>query len=189
MSEQKTFAIPKTFHSDANARPFTNCKVCTVDLTSSAIPYTVEKAYRKQPDGSKLTLFEIAICLPCAKKQAEQMSPESQTFLQQTLMTEEVLQKRQKLWESEWQDKWDENCLFSNTRVNALEEYHVVGHFQNGKVIPGQVPFVIGETMLEYLQEHLSQSTKDAFDDFGKRHLGPDPTIAKLLEDYQFMLV
>lgn len=190
MEEINKNTIPTSFHSDATGQPFTNCKVCAIDLTTSGVPYTIEKAFRKQHDGSTITLFELAICIPCARKQASKMSKESQSFLQQTLLTEDVLAKRQNLWNSNWQDTWKENCLFSENQLNDNEEYHVVGHFQNGEVIEGQVPFMIGQEMLEYLQEHLSKETKEEFDDFGKKHLGPDPTLSKLLEeDYQFILV
>lgn len=190
MADIQRHTIPKAFHSDASASPFTNCKVCDIDLLESQIPYTIEKAFRKQHDGTIITLFELAICIPCARKQAAKMSAESQSFLQQTLMREDVLRKRQELWEENWQTKWDSQCLFSDKQLNELEEYHVVGHFQGNEVVQGQVPFIIGQNMLEYLQEHLSKETKEEFDDFGRQHLGPDPTLAKLLEeDYQFILV
>lgn len=183
------FKIPKIFHSDSEKKAFTRCKVCQINLTDGKTVYTIEKAFKKTEEVEDLTLFEIAICLPCAEKQAEKMSPTSKSFLQTTMMNENFMKNRQKLWDNGWEYEWDKTCIFSGDQLEENEEYHVVGHFQGNTVIPYQSPFVIGYKMIEYLQENLSPETKEEMENFGGQFLGPDPKIAQLLEDGKFILV
>jgi hypothetical protein len=183
------FKIPKIFHSDSDKKAFKHCKVCQIDLSDGKTMYTIEKAYKKTSEGEDLTLFEIAICMPCAERQAEKMSNESKAFLQKTMMNEDFMKNRQKLWDQGWEYEWDKRCIFSGEKLKENEEYHVVGHFQGSSVIPYQSPFVIGEKMIEYVQENLSPETKQEMDDFGGKFLGPDPKIAQLLEEGKFLLV
>jgi hypothetical protein len=183
------FKIPQAFHSDSDSKAFQNCKVCQIDLTDGKTMYTVEKALKKTSEGEDLTIFELAICMPCAEKQAEKMSKASRAFLQKAMMNENFIKTRQKLWDDGWKDKWNKTCIFSGDELSENEEYHVIGHFQGDSVIPYQSPFVIGEKMIEYVQENLSPETKQEMDNFGGQFLGPDPKIAKLLEDGKFILV
>lgn len=189
MDKHTHYPLPTMFHSDGEGKAFTHCKVCDIDLQQSHVPYTIEKAYQKQADGSLVTLFEIAVCMPCAQKQSQKMSKESRAFITQTLMNEKTLKKRKDVWENNWEEEWDKKCFFSNEETSSLKTFHIVGQFQNEAVIPGEAPMVIGEELLNYLQENLSKETKDEFNDFAKTHLGPDPHLAKLLEEHQFILV
>ena len=183
------FKIPKIFHSDSDKKAFKNCKVCQEDLSDGKTMYTIEKAFKKTCEGDDLTLFEIAICMPCAEKQAEKMSKESKAFLQKTMMNENFMKNRQKLWDDGWETSWDKKCIFSGNEMKENEEYHIVGHFQGDTIIPQQSPFVIGPEMIEYVQENLSPETKQEMDNFGGQFLGPDPKIAQLLEEGKFILV
>jgi hypothetical protein len=183
------FTIPKKFFSDSDKKAFCNCKVCNIDLSDGKTMYTIEKAFKRTPEGEDVTLFEIAICMPCAEKQAQKMSETSKAFLQRTLMNEDFMQTRHKKWETGWEFDWDQHCFFSNNVIKNHEEYHIVGHFIGNTILPYQTPFVIGQEMLEYVQENLSHETKKEMDDFGGKFLGPDPQIARLLEDGKFVLL
>ena len=68
--------MPEDFYSDGDDKPFLNCKVCERELNGSGVPYTIEKAYKRTQEGEDVTLFEVAICIPCAEKQAQKMSKE-----------------------------------------------------------------------------------------------------------------
>lgn len=188
MSEIKR-TIPKKFYSDSEGKPFTKCRVCDVDLSDGKVPYSIEKAFKKTEEGEDLTLFELAICVHCAEKQGKKMSKDSRAFIQKTMMTPKFFERRNKMWGEKWQDKWQDKCIFSNTDISAHSEYHVVGHFVGNQVIEHQSPFVIGQEMLEYIHENLSLETKEELDQFGRQFLGPDPRIAALMEDYQFVMV
>lgn len=181
--------IPHKFHSDSEEKPFKSCKVCDRDLSDGKTPYSIEKAYKKTAEGEDVTLFELAICIPCAEKQSQKMSEASRSFIEKTIMTERFFKRRHELWKEGWEAHWNEECIFSGESLSNNEEYHVIGHFQGDKVIQGQPPFTMGAKMIAYIQEHLSAETKEEMDDFGGQFLGPDPKIAKLLEDYQFVMV
>ena len=181
--------IPLAFHSDSEAQPFKSCKVCDLDLTDGRTPYSIEKALKRTSEGEDLTLFELAICMNCAEKQAQKMSKESKEFIEKTMMTESFMTKRQEIWENDWNKNWNRSCIFSNQAVKINEEYHIVGHFIGNRVLPNQTPFLIGKEMIDYVQENLSEETKGEMDDFGRQFLGPDPRIAALLEDYQLVFL
>lgn len=181
--------IPPIFNSDAEAAPFVNCKVCDRDLLKGDVPYSIEKAIRRVDDAQDITIFELAICMPCAEKQAEKMSKESKAYMEKMLGGNNFVQKRMDLWKKGWEQHWKERCLFSGEAVQLNDEYHVVGHFQGGKIIPQMAPFVLGNKYIEEVQENLSTETKEEMDRFGKQFLGPDPSLKALLKDYQFVMV
>ncbi|MDX1653096.1 MAG: hypothetical protein R3277_11420 [Brumimicrobium sp.] len=181
--------IPSDFHSDSDEKPFVRCKVCDRDLIEDQVPYTIEKAFKRTAEGEDVTLFELAICIPCAEKQSEKMSKESRDFLARALQGGDFFQKRQAMWNTKWRHDWKERCIFSDNEVSLNDEYHIVGHFQGNEIIPFQTPFIIGQEMIEYIQENLSLETKEEMDNFGKQFLGPDPSLKSLLENYQFVMV
>ncbi|MGM0478373.1 MAG: hypothetical protein ACQERC_04045 [Bacteroidota bacterium] len=185
MSQQ----IPKEFYSDGDDRPFRECKVCECDLSKGKVPYSIEKAYKRTEEGEDVTLFEVAICLPCAEKQAGKMSRASREYLASVMGNQSFFEKRQAMWEEGWQSTWKEKCIFSEEKVQVHDEYHIVGHFQGDQLLPQQAPFLIGQQVIEEIQEHLSPETKDELDRFGDQFLGPDPTIRALMEDSQFVMV
>lgn len=180
--------IPDDFHSDVDEQPFIECKVCQRDLSKGNVPYSIEKAYKRVDEERDITLFEIAICMPCSQKQSQNMSKESQAYLSGVMGNSSFLERRQNLW-SNWREKWKSSCLFSDKKVHLNDEYHIVGHFQGNKIIQNMAPFVIGQDFLEQIQENLSAETKDEMDRFGEEFLGPDPTLRALLKDHQMIFV
>ena len=187
---KQDLSIPKVFISDASGEVFLNCKVCNRDLMSGDIPYSVEKAKRKMPDkGPDITLFEIAVCMHCAQKQAQKMSKASRLFMEQTLVSEKSKHKKQAMWDGNWQESWDKQCFYDENPIQDNEEYHVVGQFLGGQILNGFPPFVIGYDMLEYINENLSAETKEELDDFGNKYLGTDPKLALLLKDTRVLIV
>src|SRR5690554_6999269 len=86
--------IPKDFNSDSDDQPFTACKVCERDLSKGEVPYSIEKAYKRVDEDKDVTLFEVAICMPCAEKQAEKMSKESRAYLMRSEEHTSELQSR-----------------------------------------------------------------------------------------------
>ena len=115
------------------------------------------------------------------------MSKDSRAYLASVMGNQDFFEKRQQLWDN-WEEEWKSNCIFSDKPVQENDEYHIVGHFQNGELLPQQAPFLIGQDMIEMIQENLSQETKDEMDRFGQHFLGPDPTIKALMEDSQFVM-
>ncbi len=181
-------SIPENFHSDSDAHPFTACKVCSAALNDST-RYVIEKAYKRLTDGEDVTLFELAICIACAEKQAQKMSSESRKTIERLMGSKDFFEKRQARWLSDWKSDWTDRCIFSDEEIQPNDEYHIVGHFKGTEILPYQPPFVIGQKMLERMQDELSAETKEELDNFGRQFLGPDPRLKILLEDYQFVMV
>lgn len=181
--------IPDDFHSDVDEEPFIECKVCHRDLNKGDVPYSIEKAFKRVDEERDITLFEIAICMPCAQKQSQNMSKESQEYMMRVMGNSSFVEKRQGLWETDWRHHWKSSCIFSDEGIHLNDEYHIVGHFQGSKIIQNMAPFVIGQDFLEKIQENLSAETKDEMDRFGEQFLGPDPTIRALLKDHQMIFV
>jgi len=181
-------SIPNDFHSDSDEQPFSACKVCSAALNNDTT-YVIEKAYKRLPDGEDVTLFELAICITCAEKQANKMSAESRKTIERLMGSQEFFEKRQERWFNNWRSDWTDRCIFSDDEIKANDEYHIVGHFKGKEILPHQTPFVIGQKMLERMQEELSFETKEELDNFGRQFLGPDPRLKLLLEDYQFVMV
>lgn len=181
--------IPKDFNSDVDGKPFLYCKVCEHELNDGKTPYTIEKAFKRVGENEDVTLFEIAICMPCAEKQSAKMSKESRAYLMRVMGNSSFLERREQLWKNDWQKHWKNACIFTHEEVKLNEEYHIVGHFLNGQIIPHAVPFMIGNQFIEEIQENLSVETKEEMDKFGEQFLGPDPSIKALLKDYQFVMV
>jgi hypothetical protein len=185
--EQQDLHIPDDFKSDADGAHFTSCKVCG-EAFNEQTPYVIEKAYKRLPEED-VTIFELAICLPCAEKQAAKMSKESRATVERLMGNQAFFQKRHEMWGADWRSSWKNKCIFNDTQTRENEEYHIVGHFQNGQLMPYQTPFMMGHDMIETIQEQLSAETKEELDNFGQQFLGPDPRIKLLLEDYQFVMV
>lgn len=181
--------IPKDFYSDSDGKPFLQCKVCEKHLIESGEPYVIEKGRRKQAEGDDLTIFEMAICISCAQKQAAKMSKASRKTIESVMLNQKTIDKRSDLWDNDWESNWKNNCLVSDNSVKENEEYNIAGHFIGNEVLHGQPPFIISSEILEWLQENLSPETKEELDNFGRQFLGPDPTIKMLLEEYQFVMV
>src|SRR5690554_8090818 len=87
--------------------------------------------------------------MPCAEKQAEKMSKESRAYLMQMMGGVAHIEKRQKMWESNWRENWKSACLFSDEEIKLNDEYHIVGQFMGGKLLPQMTPFVIGQSYIE----------------------------------------
>ncbi|WP_107037150.1 hypothetical protein [Brumimicrobium mesophilum] len=181
--------IPNDFNSDSDDKPFVACKVCERDLTDSHTPYTIEKAYKRVDEGEDVTLFEVAICIPCAEKQSKKMSKESKAYIMKMMGGSAFMEKRQNRWDKNWRDDWKSACLFTDENIKINDEYHIVGQFQDGQIIPTMTPFVIGQSYIEEIQENLSIETKEEMDKFGEQFLGPDPALRALLKDHQFVMV
>lgn len=181
--------IPKAFYSDTDDQPFHECKVCGNALDNDDVPYTIEKAYKRVSEGEDVTLFEIAICIPCAEAQSKKMSEESRAYMMRKMSENGFMEKREALWNSDWKNRWNAKCLFTNNEVKVNEEYHIVGHFLNGKIIEHAAPFVLGNQFIEDIQENLSLETKEEMDRFGEQFLGPDPALRALLKEHQFVMI
>lgn len=172
---------PESFYSEESHKPHTNCSVCGNEFGGKS--YFIEKAFKKSHDGTEHQLvFEYAICERCKTDMMKSISRESMKNIQEFAMSMGGLPA----WENAEQKEIDLNyllshCIASGKKINELDEYHLVGIFQNDKLV--QMPMLYGDSFIEEYAELLSEETKGFFDGFFDHITLLPPSLAKLLED------
>ena len=71
-------SVPRDFHSEYTGLPFTHCIDCGVEFGQSPVGYSVFKSYV----GTEV-VFEMAICMNCAKQMRSKYSEETSRNLNQ----------------------------------------------------------------------------------------------------------
>lgn len=182
--------IPNEFMSDETGEHFSNCVMCATDLMATRIPYAIEKAYKRLADGSLVTLFEMAICMPCGQKMNERMSTDSKKVMEQYFSEIHLMEKRMRLAQEDWKDKWNHSCIINGERIDSAQEFNLIGNFVADEPIQGLPPMAISTAVLEVLQEQLSPQTREELDDFRDTYLGPsDPELRALLSETHVVFV
>ena len=70
--------IPKEFCSDLTSAPMERCISCDKYLLEQGTQYLIEKAFKRYQDTEIVnTIFEYAICYPCAQEMQSAMSADS----------------------------------------------------------------------------------------------------------------
>jgi hypothetical protein len=185
--------LPEEFYSDETNAPFTRCTVCDSDLIDSGVPYSIEKAIKVLASGDEVTLYEMAICLPCSHKMNERVSEESRKVMEE-FFAEMQMEKKQ--WElminnlhaDPSEKSWLKQCLISGKLKSEFTEYNMVAQMMGSRMMPGMQPFVIDSKAMEGLQDKLSAETKEEFDDFRDKFLAPtDPELRALFQESSFV--
>lgn len=185
--------IPDLMKSDLTDEHFCNCLMCDIDLIESQIPYMIEKAFKRGPDGNLMTVFEFAICMNCAQKTQDQLSRESLAAIQKYFTQRQDLFERaeQKFEKEEFEfEQWTNECILSGESIDNCDEFQVLITCQGDQMEMGIFPYAISGKEAENIQELLSQQTKDELDNFMNTHLDLPPELKMLLEDSStFVLV
>lgn len=178
--------IPNILKSDLTDKPFENCLLCNIDLMESQIPYMVEKAFKRAPDGSLYTIFEFAICMGCAQKTQDQLSRESLAKIQKYFSDRNDLFKRNEEMfdeeKTEFED-WTNECILSGKKISECDEFQILATCQGNQMEMGMFPYAISGEEAENMQELLSEKTRDELDDFMNTHLDLPPELKMLLEE------
>jgi hypothetical protein len=179
---------PIDFNSDATNEPFHSCLICSEDLQNSGVPYTIEKAKKVLDGGEEVTLYELAICMPCMEQMSKRVSAHSRKVMDEFFQTLDMDKIREELLLSENPEEWKSKCAFSGKSKSEINEYNIVAQMVNGKLIYGIPPMLIDLKVLEPLQEKLSAETREEFNNFRDEFLAPDdPQLRALLEDSKFI--
>lgn len=180
---------PVDFHSDAACEPFKHCLICEEDLLNSGVPYSVEKAKKVLESGDEITLYEMAICMPCAEQMNKRVSKHSRQVMDDFFQSLDMDKMRQELMMSENPDDWKAKCMISGKSKSEIKEYNIVAQMVNGRMMHGMPPMMIDLRVLEPLNDKLSEETKEEFNNFRDEFLAPDdPQLRALLAETQFVL-
>ena len=209
--------IPKIFHSDLDEAPIQCCSLCNRSLVDEKdpVPYIVEKAFQRyEGQNFKNTVFEIAICMPCAEQTRSTMSKESMENIE-AYLTENLRPPEQHLEIPQNEageldlealkealdeliakqgdpvsddESWMLRCSIKGTPIEELKEYQIVGHFEGNDLSAMGRPLLIGGEALDEMQELLSEKTREEMDGL-MGDIGVPPELRELLIDHPMVLM
>ena len=166
--------IPNEFYSKSNNKKFIICSLCNTNLIDTRDYYIIEKVFvKKIGSENRELLFEYALCGKCHQDLRSELSEESKKNLDMyfKLYIKPI---------GEIKDTKDfiknklSKCFVSNNNVFELDEYQIIGHFLEDKIMLDMgLPIVIGPQAIEEIQELLSKPTKDIIDGFTDKVLPP----------------
>lgn len=169
--------ITEDFRKSDTAEPFDKCLVCSKNIIETGEDYFIERIMRRVPEfGMVETLFEYAMCMPCAAQMRNEMSEESMQRI------EEYFKSRISAIDPEDnREKPLEKCLLTGKSILESQEFSYHAHCRGGEMIKSIFPYAISDDAMDEISELLSNDTIDELDNFkGKYFTGP-PEIAKLI--------
>jgi hypothetical protein len=182
------FDPPRDFNSDASDAPFEKCLICSEDLLHSGVPYSVEKAKKVLDSGNEVTLYEMAVCMPCSEQMNKRVSPHSRQVMDDFFRKIDMQRLQEELSAADDPEDWKKQCMISRKPKSEIVDYNIVAQMVNGKMLYGMSPMLIDLNVMEPLQELLSAETKEEFDNFRDEFLSPDdPELRALLSDTKFV--
>jgi hypothetical protein len=159
--------IPKIFFSDLTGAPINHCIACEKELLIDATPYLIEKAL-KTYDGyqSFSTVFEYAICLPCAQQMKGNISAKSMANMMKYFQENVNVDARQSLLSAGTLDEslWLEHCLVRGTHVSEVHECQIYAYCEGEKLVFGEFPYMVSGKALDEVVDLLSQETLEDLD-------------------------
>lgn len=168
---------------------FTHCRICDRDLTAPDAEYLVEKMVRNDSqEWGPQELFAFAICLPCAQNIQGRMSEDSRRALEE--FSEKHLKRlaRTPGW-SPQQSLEEHSCFFSGKPLGEEEAYQVTGLFRGKELQSHRPVMLVGSTVIEEMQENLSQATRDEMDRFTGDNFGWPPEVREALQGKRLLLI
>ncbi len=185
--------IPERFFSDAEGKPFENCKVCNKSLLEDGTSYVVEKAMKtyKGYDFSS-TIYEFAICSSCHMEVQKGMSEESMANLQAYYARFMQERRNQPVFidMSNFDlDTWLSKCFFKGEHIQDMKEYQLVAQFNGAKMLMNTPPMIIGEAAMGEMAELMSNKTIDDMNGFKEQFLGPSPDIEALIYGKRLIVI
>lgn len=168
--DYKLVEIPKIFRSDLTGAPIDKCIYCECSLIEPARDYLIEKAFKTYKGyGSYSTIFEYAICMPCAVEMQKKISTESRQRINAYFSRNmNMAQRRKELEElgEESVEKWLECCAVNGQHVEELGECQIYAQCHGNYMVFHDFPYMISGTALDEVIDLLSAQTLDDLDRF-----------------------
>lgn len=170
--------IPKIFMSDLTGAPIQECISCNCNLTEPGKDYLIEKAI-KPYKGFKAysTIFEYAICMPCANDMQNKISKESRkkidAYFQKNI--EMAVRKADLRREADQSvEKWLERCVINGMYVEEISECQIYAHCQGEHLVMHDFPYMVSGPALDEVVDLLSNQTLDDLENFKNNYVdGP----------------
>jgi hypothetical protein len=183
LSQPLRTSIPKIFRCDATGANFERCIACDQPV-SQLDGYVIEKAFKSYQGLSQYnTLFEYAMCMPCAQMMRSQLSIQSRTSIDQFFGEHIDFNKHYRLCETGTTDieAWLNQCAVDQTPVNELVEFQIFGSCQGSELVLENFPLLLGGPALDRLVQLLSNQTLDDLQRFTENLIDGPPEFADLL--------
>lgn len=185
--EIKVVDIPEIFLSSETKKPISNCQICNINLLDSDAPYMVEKIIKRYNyQDYTTTLFELAICFPCAQQMRDALSDKSkQKVMEYFIANVDFMGRTKGFYDKDMFDvnDWVSECIFNNKQIDEINEYHLFAQCQGNKMIFDLMPYMMSLEAEEDIQELLSEETKGELDDFMKRNFSFPPEFEDIFKD------
>lgn len=178
--------IPNEFHSDETKDLINRCQICDKELITSESNYIIEKIIKNYNNTElSATLFELAICLPCAEEMRKSLSEESKNkILDYFMQKADLTLRREKLLKEKFDlSAWISTCIFKNKSIYELGEYHLFAHCRGDQMIIDTMPYMVSFEAEDEMQELLSEETKRELDDFMRRNFRFPPEFEDIFKD------
>jgi len=188
MQRQGDKEIPKEFYSFDTGKLFSECMICGRDLLTSGVTYMIEKSIRRYPDlDASETIYDYAICMPCAVEQKKAMSEESLRRIEQYFTN--GFQNGAAFIGDMTMEQRLEKCLIYGKPIGEMSEYVLQAACVGNKLSDSLPPFVIGQKAMNEISELLSAKTRDEIDGFIDRHFSGPPEFRELLRERKIVLI
>lgn len=177
--------IPPTFWSDLTNQPFENCISCECELLNGEKEYVIEKAFQStEVEGVVSTVFEYAMCMPCAEKMRGQLSVQSLQNITQFHEEHMNFEERRTRLESEELnlEDWIGECIVNERPHKLGEEYQIYAQCIGKHFLYTDMPFMVSGEALEEMIGLISNETKEELDDFMNNLTSGPPEFKELLE-------
>jgi hypothetical protein len=174
--------IPDIF-KNSQKEYFKNCSLCHCDLFQDNSFYFVERLFKKHISFNITeVLFEYAICFDCSENLKKELSEESKSNIEKYMLVHFPAAKRLKnLQRKRKLDHFIDQCAITKKAVNRIENYTLIGHFSANKMLLSFAPFVLGEEIIEEMNELISAKTRKVLDNFMDKISDLPPELKQLL--------
>lgn len=154
--------------SDLTGAPMDRCISCEKELIKSQSDYVIEKAIKPYNGyGAYSTIFEYAMCLPCADQMRTRISAQSMQHINEYFSRNFDFTTRQGLNPVTAENSifpWIDQCMVKGTHASQLGECQVYAQCKGGHLVVQEFPYMISGQVIEEVIEILSPETKDEFD-------------------------
>ncbi|MFY0652664.1 MAG: hypothetical protein JXQ96_11550 [Cyclobacteriaceae bacterium] len=169
-SKDKLIEIPKIFYSDLTGAPIEKCISCECNLLEPGRPYMIEKAI-KPYDGFKSysTIFEYAICMPCAEQMRSMISAKSmQNIMKYFSSNIDITGRRKLMQEADYSsvDPWIGQCMIKGMEASEINECQLYAQCNGRNIQFGEFPYMVSGQALDEVIELLSPETLDDLNRF-----------------------
>ena len=182
--EEHLGPIPEEFYCFETHQPFTECLVCSKDLTKGDTDYFVEKAIKNYPEHQvDDVVYEYAMCWNCAQQMNGQMSEDSMQKIQAYFAEHKNFMDKMMLHQSGQALGSSENlksCVITEEPAEKLSEYMIYGHFRGDKMVLTTMPYLLSGQIMDEISDLLSNETLGEIDDFMGKHFGGPPELEEL---------